>query len=139
MTRGGILAGTAVIALLAGAALLVGGPIASAQSKKEVPLETKGDASERPWKRYAGWPTRDYSKYNTIGNLATPPAPKEPRKITGPISGDAKKGAELVADRNRGGSCLACHCIAPAGGANLPGKIGRASCRERMQTRARGG
>ena len=71
MTRGGILAGTAAIALLAGAVVLAGGPIASAQSKKEAPLELKGDASERPWKRYAGWPTRDESKYNTLGNLAT--------------------------------------------------------------------
>ena len=70
MTRGGILAGAAAVALLTGAALLAGGPVASAQSKKEVPLETKGDASERPWKRYAGWPSRDYSKYNTLGNLA---------------------------------------------------------------------
>src|SRR5262249_4395475 len=62
MTRGGILAGVGAIALLAGAAVLAGGPIASAQSKKEVPLDTKGDASERPRKRYAGWPTRDESK-----------------------------------------------------------------------------
>ena len=91
MTRGGILTGTAAIALLVGVVVLAGGPIASAQSKKEVPLDTKGEASERPWKRYAGWPTRDESKYNTLGNLATPPAPKQPRKITGPITGDAKK------------------------------------------------
>ena len=26
-----------------------------------------------------------------------------------------------MADRNRGGSCLACHVMGPAGGANLPG------------------
>ena len=123
MTRGGILAGTAAIALLAGAAVLGIGPIASAQSKKEVPLDTKGDASERPWKRYAGWPTRDESKYNTLGNLATPPAPKEPRKVAGAITGDAANGAKLVADRNRGGSCLACHVMGPAGGANLPGNV----------------
>jgi sulfur-oxidizing protein SoxA len=76
MTRAGILAGTAAITLLAGAVVLAGGPIASAQSKKQAPLELKGDASERPWKRYAGWPTRDESKYNTLGNLASPPAPK---------------------------------------------------------------
>jgi sulfur-oxidizing protein SoxA len=96
---------------------------ARAQAKKEAPLETKEDASARPWKRYTGWPTRDYSKYNTLGNLASPPAPKEPRKISGPITGDPKKGAEMVADRNRGGSCLACHVMGPAGGANLPGNV----------------
>jgi sulfur-oxidizing protein SoxA len=93
-------------------------------TKKEAALELKEDASARPWKRYPGWPTRDYSKYNTIGNLAAPSAPKEPRKITGPITGDAKKGAEMVADRRRGGSCLACHVMGPAGGANLPGDVG---------------
>jgi hypothetical protein len=72
MTRGGILAGVAAVAVLAATFYVVGGPVA-AQSKREAPLELKGDASEHPWKRYAGWPTRDYSKYNTLGNLATPP------------------------------------------------------------------
>jgi L-cysteine S-thiosulfotransferase len=124
MSRGGILAGSAIAALIAaGLFVIAGEQAASAQAKKEVPLETKEDASARPWKRYAGWPTRDYSKFNTLGNLASPPAPKQPRKISGPITGDAKKGAELVADRNRGGSCLACHVMGPAGGANLPGNV----------------
>ena len=124
MSRGGILAGSAVAALIAAGLFVIAGEQgASAQAKKEVPLETKEDASARPWKRYAGWPTRDYSKFNTLGNLASPPAPKQPRKISGPITGDAKKGAEMVADRNRGGSCLACHVMGPAGGANLPGNV----------------
>ena len=124
MSRGGILAGSAAAALLAAGLFVIAGEQgASAQAKKEVPLETKEDASARPWKRYAGWPTRDYSKFNTLGNLASPPAPKQPRKISGPITGDAKKGAEMVADRNRGGSCLACHVMGPAGGANLPGNV----------------
>ena len=124
MTRGGILAsGTAAVLFLVGVLVSAGGSDADAQAKKEAPLETKGDASVRPWKRYAGWPTRDESKYNTLSNLTTPPAPKGPRKLAGPITGDAKKGAELVADRNRGGSCLACHVMGPAGGANLPGNV----------------
>ena len=29
----------------------------------------------------------------------------------------------MVADRNRGGSCLACHVMGSAGGANLPGNV----------------
>ena len=29
-----------------------------------------------------------------------------------------------MADRNRGGSCLACHTMGPAGGAALPGNVG---------------
>jgi L-cysteine S-thiosulfotransferase len=123
MTRGEILASGAAVALIAAGAFVIAGESgASAQAKnKEAPLETKGDASTRPWKRYPGWPTRDESKYNTLGNLATPPAPKQPRKITGPITGDGANGAKLVADRNRGGSCLACHVMGPAGNADLPG------------------
>jgi sulfur-oxidizing protein SoxA len=124
MSRGGILASSAAAALIAAGLFVIAGEQgASAQSKKEAPLDTKQDASARPWKRYAGWPARDYSKFNTLGNLASPLAPKEPRKISGPITGDAKKGAEMVADRNRGGSCLACHVMGPAGGANLPGNV----------------
>src|SRR5512135_2874178 len=125
MMRGGILASSmAGVLFVAGAFISAGGSGASAQAKKEAPLEVSGDASAQPWKRYAGWPTRDESKYNTLGNLATLPAPKQPRKITGPIAGDAANGAKLVADRNRGGSCLACHVMGPAGNADLPGNVG---------------
>jgi L-cysteine S-thiosulfotransferase len=125
MSRGGILANCAAVALVAAGSLFVAGEsgVLAQAVKKETPLDLKDDASARPWKRYSGWPTRDYSKFNTIGNLASPPAPKEPRKISGPITGDAKKGAELVADRSRGGSCLACHVMGAAGGANLPGNV----------------
>jgi sulfur-oxidizing protein SoxA len=90
-------------------------------TKRAAPLELKDDASVRPWKRYPGWPARDESKWNTLANLASPPAPTAPRKLSGLITGDATKGARLVADRNRGGSCLACHVMGPAGGADLPG------------------
>lgn len=114
--------GALVVAAVAGLAIFAA-PGAQAQSKKEAPLELKADASARPWKRYPGWPARDMSKYNSLANLATPPAPKEPRKLTGPITGSAENGAKLVADRNRGGSCLACHVMGPAGGANLPGNV----------------
>jgi len=97
---------------------------APAQAKKPVPLALDGPAAQTPWKRYAGWPTRDMSKFNTLANLASPPAPKEPRKLSGPITGDAANGQKLVADRNRGGSCLACHVMGPAGNADLPGNVG---------------
>jgi L-cysteine S-thiosulfotransferase len=126
MRRGGILAiGTAAVLLVAGTFVIAVGSGAGAQDKKkEAPLDTTGDASVRPWKRYAGWPARDESKWNTLARLESPSAPKTPRKLAGPIAGDAAKGAELVADRNRGGSCLACHVMGPAGGANLPGNVG---------------
>jgi sulfur-oxidizing protein SoxA len=127
MTRGGILAAGTDVALIASGVLVsLSGSEASAQApaKKSPPvLDVKDEASARPWKRYPGWPTRDMAIYNTLGKLATPPAPKVPRKLTGPITGDAANGAKLVADRNRGGSCLACHVMGPAGGANLPGNV----------------
>jgi sulfur-oxidizing protein SoxA len=125
MMRAGFLS-SGVAAFVVAAAFAASATPAAAQAKpakKEAPLELKGDASVRPWKRYSGWPDRDYSKYNTLGHLATPPAPKEPRKITGSITGNAENGAKLVADRSRGGSCLACHVMGPAGGANLPGNV----------------
>src|SRR5262249_42643743 len=124
MTRDGILASGTVAALFIVAAFaIVGGSDVRAQTKKEAPLETKGDASVRPWRRYADWPARDESKYNSLGNIVTPASPTQPRKVAGPIGGDAKKEAELVAGLSRGGSCLACHVMGPAGGANLPGNV----------------
>jgi L-cysteine S-thiosulfotransferase len=125
MTRGGILAiGSAAVLFTVAAFVIANGSDAGAQARNEAPLETKGDASARPWKRYAGWPARDESKWNTLANVSSPPVPTAPRKLAGPVTGDAAKGAELVADRDRGGSCLACHVMGPAGGANLPGNVG---------------
>src|SRR5476649_1613489 len=127
MIRGGILAsGVAAAALIAaGAFVVASGSTASAQSAKGLaPIETVEDASVTPWKHYQGWPARDESKFNTLAKLASPPAPKEPRKLSGPITGNAENGAALVADRNRGGSCLACHVMGPAGNADLPGNVG---------------
>ncbi len=122
MIRGRILAGAAAV-LIAGACGLAIGAYAQAKDKR-APLELKGDAAARPWKRYAGWPARDEAKWNTLDHLSSPLAPKGPRKIAGPITGNAANGAKLVADRTRGGSCLACHVMGPAGGANLPGNVG---------------
>ncbi|HZL61898.1 MAG TPA: sulfur oxidation c-type cytochrome SoxX, partial [Pseudolabrys sp.] len=118
MTRGGILASGAVALIMTGAFGLAAD--VQAQTKRQAPLELKDDASARPWKRYNGWPARDESKWNTLANLASPPAAKVARKITA-ITGDAANGAKLVADRNRGGSCLACHVMGQAGNADLPG------------------
>lgn len=116
--RAGILAAVAFSIFVA-----AGLSDANAQAKRPAPLDTGPSASMSPWKRYPGWPAADYSKYNTLGNLASAPAPKEPIKLTGPVEGDAAKGAKLVADRSRGGSCLACHVMGPAGNADLPGNV----------------
>ena len=121
MRRGGIFAGGA-LALLVGGTLLAGGAPAARADMARAVLDTKGDASARPWKRYQGWPARDESKFNTLGHLASPAAPTAARPVPA-LTGDAAKGQKLVADRTRGGSCLACHVMGPAGGANLPGNV----------------
>jgi sulfur-oxidizing protein SoxA len=114
----------AFLALATGGFVVAGVEGADAQGKKVAPLDVSGDASTRPWKRYSGWPARDESKWSTLAVVKTHPVPKEPVKIAAPITGDAAKGGKLVADRSRGGSCLACHVMGPAGGANLPGNVG---------------
>src|SRR5262245_43185755 len=92
-----------------------------AQAKRP-PLLAPGDAAPTPWKRYTGWPSRDTSAFNTLANpKASPPALTEPKKIEGEITGNAENGKKLVADRTRGGSCLACHIMGTAGNADLPG------------------
>ena len=123
MTRGGILASAAAAAIAAGVFGLTADAHAQAKGK-QAPLELKGEVSAQPWKRYPGWPVRDESKWSTLAKVSSPPAPKEARKLTGPITGDAEKGAKLVADRNRGGSCLACHVMGQAGNADQPGNVG---------------
>ena len=80
---------------------------------------------DAPWKRYAGWPTRDMSKYNTLGQscvAASAEGAAQARQVRSPAT--RRKAQKLVADRNRGGSCLACHVMGPAGNADLPGNVG---------------
>ncbi|HEY2137016.1 MAG TPA: sulfur oxidation c-type cytochrome SoxA [Xanthobacteraceae bacterium] len=97
---------------------------AAAQPKGSPPL-AGGDAAPRPWTRYGGWPTRDEAQFNSLADThASPPPPTQPRKLDGAVTGDAAIGAKLVADRTRGGSCLACHIMGQAGNADLPGDVG---------------
>lgn len=99
MTRGGVFAASVAVGALivTGAFIFAPGSDANAQAKKkEAPLDIKDDASPRPWKRYGNWPQRDMSKFNTLVNLASPPAPTEPRKLTGPITGNAENGAKFA-------------------------------------------
>ena len=106
MKQGGILAAGAALLIAGGAFVLAAGSGPRVQAKELAPLDTKGDASVRPWKRYDKWPTRDESKFNTLAKISSPPAPKEPRKLSGPVTGDAVNGAKLVANRKRGGLSL---------------------------------
>ena len=113
-----------------GCALIAAGTVAAiGQARQRRPrmkpaARREGRASPRPWKRYSGWPARDMSKFNTLGQSRFAAGAEGAAQDRGPITGDADKGQKLVADRNRGGSCLACHVMGPAGGADLPGNVG---------------
>jgi L-cysteine S-thiosulfotransferase len=112
------------VAAAAALPLALSAPRLFAGEEKQPPLALDGAAAARPWQRYPSWPTRDESRFNTLAHLASPPAPTAPRKISTPVGGDPAIGQKLVSDRTRGGSCLACHVMGPAGGADLPGNVG---------------
>jgi hypothetical protein len=84
--RGRFLATGAAAAALMVAGVFIGNVSGARAQTKVAPLDTGPAASAQPWKRYPGWPAADYSKYNTLGKLASAPAPKEPHKLTGPPS-----------------------------------------------------
>jgi len=117
-------AGGPVALAALGIALCLHPSTGTTEKSGAAPLALDADASARPWVRYHGWPTRDAAQFNTLAALASPPAPAAPRKLNVPLAGDAAKGQALVADRTRGGSCLACHVMGPAGNADLPGNVG---------------
>src|SRR5207245_5853691 len=112
------------LAILAVSVAVVASLQTRAQNHGFAPLAINGAAAARPWVRYAGWPTRDTSKFNSLTALVSPPSPTAPRKLTRELAGDPAAGQKLVADRSRGGSCLACHVVGPAGNADLPGNVG---------------
>lgn len=100
------------------------------EAAAETPLHLEGSAAQTPWKRSiygARWGDRDSSAYNTLDNItASPPLPAEGalRPVPTGITGDPEAGKKIVADRSKGGSCLACHVMGPAGNADLPGNVG---------------
>jgi sulfur-oxidizing protein SoxA len=97
-------------------------------SKQAAPLDTESPAAARPWKRYPGdpqgvlWPQTDWSNYNTLASLHSPPVGTPP-KTELPIDGDPEKGKKLSFDRSRGGGCVACHIMGKDTPA-LPGNVG---------------
>lgn len=118
------LVGLAVVAASWGGALRSDDVLA--QENTQVPLALDEAASARPWARYRGWPSRDSAAFNTLRENKSPPAPQEGelRPLPAGVSGDPEEGKKLVADRSRGGSCLACHVMGQAGNADLPGNVG---------------
>jgi sulfur-oxidizing protein SoxA len=125
MRRRPMLGAGAVATVLAAAAYLGVAPVESQNTRPPAPIATDATASAQPWNRYRGWPQRDYSAYSTLAEIKSPPPPKPdaPRKLAGPIVGDANKGRALAFDRSRGGACLACHIMGPAS-VNVPGNVG---------------
>ena len=93
------------------------------KERRAAPMALEGDASARPWKRYAGWPDWTNPNFNTVAALRSPPKPTHPRKIVGPIEGDPVKGAELTTAGRGAANCLACHIVGNRG-TNLPGNVG---------------
>jgi L-cysteine S-thiosulfotransferase len=98
---------------------------AQTQTQIRAPIDTEMTAAARPYKRYADWPQRDESAFDTLAKEGvSPKPPNAPRTVALPLKGDADNGRKLVADRSRGGSCLACHVMGQAGNADLPGNVG---------------
>ena len=93
-----------------------------AQEGKTIPLELEKPAYVTPWVRYKGWPENNWIEYSTLAKVVPSP-PANPIKIEGAIVGDPKKGEKLAFDRNRGGSCVACHIMGKPTPA-LPGNVG---------------
>lgn len=118
-----------VAAVLGGVFGLVGGTIVVeagrmvGEANRTTPMTVDGAAAARPWKRYAGWPTADNATFSNAAAVRSPPVPKAPRKLAGPIEGDPAKGAELTLSGRGAANCLACHVVGDRG-TNLPGNVG---------------
>jgi sulfur-oxidizing protein SoxA len=87
-----------------------------------VPMDLTQPASATPWFRHSGWPATDWKDYNTLARTASP-SHAPPPKLGTPITGDAKNGEKLAYDRERGGSCVACHVMGKTT-PELPGNVG---------------
>ena len=119
-----------IIAVVLGAVSgLVGGTLVVeagrmvGEANRTTPMATEGAAAARPWKRYAGWPSSDNLQFSNASTARSPAAPKAPRKLAGPLNGDAAKGAELTVAGRGAANCLACHVVGDRG-TNLPGNVG---------------
>lgn len=110
--------------------------LTAAEMSDKVPLELEQPAYQVPWQRYTNWAQDDWSEFSNLTRIVSPPVSfmqKLDKTTTyspdivinddeaDVISGDAKRGKQLVADRRRGGSCYACHIMPDA---DLPGNVG---------------
>ncbi len=86
----------------------------------DVPLEIEIPASRSPWERDPGWPQETWGRFSTLAERSAS-QPMQSKSMPIGISGDPALGRKLVADRDRGGSCFACHIFPDA---ELPGNVG---------------
>lgn len=108
---------------LVGGTLVVEAGRMVGEANRTTPMAIEGPASAQPWKRYAGWPADDFTKFSDVSAVRSSPAPKAPRKLAGPLAGDAAKGADLTLSGRGAANCLACHVVGDRG-TNLPGNVG---------------
>ncbi len=113
------------IKLIVSAALTAAIAAGAARAGEPAPLDLQMQAYKAPWKRYSGWPSDQWTTFNTLAAMTGPPPPNEGavREIGGAITGNIEKGMQLAFDRRRGGSCVACHVMGPKT-PELPGDVG---------------
>lgn len=95
-------------------------PATAEEMSSAVPLELEKPSYATPWNRYKRWKKTDWKNYNNLRHEVPSPISK-PQNVETPIKGNPENGKKLVADRKRGGSCLACHILPEA---ILPGNVG---------------
>jgi sulfur-oxidizing protein SoxA len=100
--------------------LLMQSTAPAAEMSSVVPLSLEKPPYAVPWKRYNRWNQTDWKNYSNLRHEVASPI-STPKKVETPIKGDSENGKKLVADRKRGGSCMACHILPDA---DLPGNIG---------------
>ncbi|RKZ36597.1 MAG: sulfur oxidation c-type cytochrome SoxX [Gammaproteobacteria bacterium] len=96
--------------------------VIAAEMSPEVPLELEKPSYSAPWQRYTGrrWARTDWKNFSNLRHEVLTPVSTY-QKIETPIKGNPENGKKLVADRKRGGGCVACHIMPDTA---MPGNIG---------------
>ncbi|MCK5521532.1 MAG: sulfur oxidation c-type cytochrome SoxA [Thiomargarita sp.] len=100
-------------------------PVIAAEMSQKVPLELEKPSYVAPWKRYnknelRPWPQTDWKGFSNFRHEVRTPISSY-QEIETPIKGDPENGKKLVADRKRGGGCIACHILPDL---PMPGSVG---------------
>jgi sulfur-oxidizing protein SoxA len=97
-------------------------PVAAAEMSPTVPLELEKPSYVAPWQRYTGrrWKQIDWKDFSNLRH-EVPSSISAYKNIETPIKGNPENGKKLVANRKRGGGCVACHIFPDT---QMPGNIG---------------